>query len=283
MKKPVYMLLLFVFLSTGGVAYGGPIARTRPFSAGRLDCVDQPVCTQRMSPLSVAEVEEYDFILTASSTDLSTGEVARFTVTVPDSMSNAKAVIKFDNFYGEILWFDMVQASDTTFEYEYKAAGETSGRLEAKAMLLGEIDGEEEMLYSQKVQLYVTPKMDELWGMEAFPRQGVTITTGRIRKISVIGAFDDGYDRLISDSAMGTRYEIVGEEGIVSISPDGVMTGLKKGTTHIRITNGTLSADFRVSVFPSSGKQEEPVGPDEPEEEKPGNPKQEGAASPECE
>jgi hypothetical protein len=221
-----------------------------------------PSFEQKPTYSGAAEHEEYDIALTVSNRDLSTGEAARFTVAVPDAMSDAKAVIKFDNFYGEILWFDMAQVSDTTFEYEYKAEGRTSGRLEAKAMLLGEIDGEEEMLYSQRVQLYVTPKMDDLWGMEVVPYKSINITVGNIEKIAVLGAFDDGYDRFISDSAMGTRYEVVGEEGVVSLSPNGVIKGLKEGTTRIKITNGFLSTDFRVAVFPSSGKSN---GPDKPE------------------
>jgi hypothetical protein len=87
--------------------------------------------------------------------------------------------------------------------------------------------------------------------MEVVPYKHKTLAVGDESQIEILGAFDDGYDRMIPNPALGMSYSITEGNGIVSVSPEGIFTALKTGEAAVTVRNGKLSAVLNVSVIPS--------------------------------
>ena len=77
----------------------------------------------------------------------------------------------------------------------------------------------------------------------------------------VFGSYDDGIERNITSSELGTVYESL-YPGIVTIDTEGMVTGLSDGTATVRATNGphTATAQIFVKSFPSPADITGPLG-----------------------
>ncbi len=67
------------------------------------------------------------------------------------------------------------------------------------------------------------------------------------QQLHVTGHYSDGIDRDISNSAAGTLYESQGQ-AIVTVSPNGLTTGVGLGSTTIVVRNGSSQANVAVRV-----------------------------------
>jgi pimeloyl-ACP methyl ester carboxylesterase len=65
--------------------------------------------------------------------------------------------------------------------------------------------------------------------------------------ISVVGHYDDGFDRDITSSALGTTYEL-SDPTIASIDSEGNVIGKSVGRTILKITNGIQTTEIDVEV-----------------------------------
>ena len=143
----------------------------------------------------------------------------------------------------------MTKTTNSTYSVTVNISGKMSGKWEAAAALELAVPNDREDFYdSDIISFLVIPDMNTLRGMEVAPSAIGVISIGREMRIEVLGAFEDGYNRMIQNPALGTTYSVTGEPGIVSVSPEGVVKALKVGKSVITVRNGKLSATLNMTV-----------------------------------
>jgi hypothetical protein len=195
---------------------------------------------------------EHQVKLSSSHVTATTGDVVRFTLTIPSSVKGTivGALIKVNERYNEASEKYMKKSTRNTYVFNYRISGNTSGKLRIMATLVIREDGVPDMFRSNVVEMMVIPKMDELWGIAVIPNErSIILRTGKEWQVDILGAFSDGYDRFISEAIMGTTYEIVGEPGIASVNSDGVIKGLKAGIVTLVVRNGNISTSSEVMIL----------------------------------
>ena len=218
-------------------------------------------------PLSGAEMK-----LTSSHTTATTGDTITFTLTLPYPVTGTivSAGIRVADWYNLPSEYELTRVSDLVYEFSYTVRGRTAGRMRARADVFTEdVENDHfDWLISNTIDFNVIPRMDTLWGMEISDRV-IVITAGSERQINVLGAFEDGFDRLITEGFMGTTYEITGDPGIATISEDGRLIALKPGEGTLIARNGDISAtaEIFISQSPSYWFFIEPTPDPDPEPE----------------
>ena len=191
--------------------------------------------------------------LISSQTTATTGDRVKFTLTLPPSVSGTivLAGVKIYEDYGKSSENHMTKLTDFVYEFNYNIKGSTSGNLRIRAEVFSaEKDGSpKDYLRSNTIDMRVIPKMNELWGMKVLPDgRSINMSDRGERQINVLGAFNDGYDRLIGKGYMGTTYEITGDPGIASVNEDGLIKGLKAGEGTLIVRNGNFSATAKLYI-----------------------------------
>jgi len=190
--------------------------------------------------------------LTSSKIAASTGDIVKFTLTNPSFASNTilDARIKIYEPYNDVNEYKMTKLNNSVYEFDYEVAGETSGSLfiRADAFTVKENVSQKDFLISNFLEMTITPKMDELCGMEVTPFSVIVMYEGGEEQVNVLGAFNDGHTRLINEGYMGTTYEITGDPEIAVINEDGVMKALKEGRGTLVVRNGNISTTATIKI-----------------------------------
>lgn len=90
-----------------------------------------------------------------------------------------------------------------------------------------------------------------LQSMQMVPREMMILAPGSTQSLSVLGTYSDGVTRDITEPSAGTTY-IARGEGVVSVSPAGVVTALSLGVGSVIAWNQPHNASVTVHVMPSA-------------------------------
>ena len=99
---------------------------------------------------------------------------------------------------------------------------------------------------SEPVSLTVVPAAD-LDGVSIVNRDPI-LAIGTTRNLSVLGSYDDGVLRDVSDGATGTQY-LTSSSFIVSVSADGVLTANNEGIATVVARNSGVQDSISVTVI----------------------------------
>ncbi|MCH9680323.1 MAG: cellulose binding domain-containing protein [Deltaproteobacteria bacterium] len=105
-----------------------------------------------------------------------------------------------------------------------------------------------ELLISQVVELGATPDA-ELLHVHIVDRNPVLFGEGDTRSVSVLGLFDDGFDRNITSLSTGTDY-LTSDPGVFTIAGDGILEATGVGLATLVARNGGLQDSVTVDVRP---------------------------------
>lgn len=164
---------------------------------------------------------------TSESATLATGSIH---ITSPSTEDEAFAgaaisvnVIAEDGFVPETVWLVMggsIERSDTPpFDMEITVPERALGPVTLFAVGLDASGG---MLISNDVILNVRT-LSKLESVRIITQDPVLVGAGTRRRLSVIGHYEDGVDRDITTSTVGTAYE-TSNANVVTIAADGTMT-----------------------------------------------------------
>ena len=121
-------------------------------------------------------------------------------------------------------------------------------------------DGMGGFVGSNEVDLLVAPPAT-LTGVSIIPQNPILLNLGEERNLIVIGGFDDGIDRDISDPSTGTEY-LTADTTVVTVSDDGVVTSVGAGVTTVVARNGDVQDSISVTVFQPNAVPSADAGPD---------------------
>lgn len=210
-------------------------------------------------PVTV-NVKASDTILKSDRSTAVTGDSVKFTLTLPSAVNGtvSEVMLEIHEAFGVSTEYSMTKLTDATYELNYDITGGISGKLKARASVFTEENGDPaDWLMSDFVELVVIPKMDELWDMAVVPYKEVVVFVKGEKRVDVLGAFDDGYDRYINEGVMGTTYTI-SDPSIASVNADGVVTGIKEGNTVLTIRNGSISTTAEITAMRTIEQIENP-------------------------
>ena|GEM_PF-6376366 len=192
------------------------------------------------------------FQLSSSHMIATTGDLVKFTLSIPSSITGAIIAIGIEVYepFDVVSEFEMTKLSDFVYELDYRVAGETSGMLGAIASVFTVQNGAPEDWHVSNIAGFaVIPKMNELSSMKIIPYKSLIMFAGDEQQADVLGAFSDGYERIINEGLMGTTYEITGDAGIASVNEDGMIKALKEGKGSLIARNGSISATAGIMVL----------------------------------
>lgn len=205
----------------------------------------------RNSPAPNREKQEAvssDLRLQISRTSAKPGETVGLTATMPMA-KRGKLRFYVHDMYGEQAELGTMDASGGTANFSYHIPLSSSGKERMIAMFIPE-NKSGELFISNIVELSVIFDMSGLVGLATIPADYTVLPMGLKSSLYALGEFKDGSRRYISDAAFGTHYSVVsGDSGVVSISEDGEVTGLKQGEVVVRVQNGAHSDDIRVRIM----------------------------------
>jgi len=251
-RNPNIAVLVLRALTSGLEIFSTPAPRRSPRESSIFDSFTAAILPVGAKIESVRRLTaEPETLFTSSHTTATTGDTITFTLTLPyhvtGSMVSAK--IRVAEWFDLSSEYEMTRVDDLVYEFSYTIRGRTSGRMRIRADVFTEDEGDNDFnwLVSNVIDLNVIPRIDTLWGMEVFD-DFINMTVGREMQVNVLGAFEDGFDRIINEGFMGTTYEITGDLGIAAISEDGLLSALRPGEGTLIVRNGDISATARIRI-----------------------------------
>lgn len=182
---------------------------------------------RRAQPVGTHEA----FTLVASDSAVVPGASLEFTAGDLPSGFTTGWLIRDD---GE-LWVD---EGPPPFEWSVTLAETTSGTRTFKAYAFSE----EEFRMSSAKEISVVPPADELRELRFDPGQPLFLFSGQTEHLRVVGLFDGGLERVLTEAVTGTDYRdrvvdglsIVDQDSpVVTVSSDGLVTAAEPGTADV--------------------------------------------------
>lgn len=186
------------------------------------------------------------FSLVASASSIGPGATVEFTTTGLPTGFSTGWLIRDD---GE-LWVD---EGAPPFEWSVTTADSASGTRTFKAYVFNE----EEIRMSSAVQISVVPPAEELRDLRFDPGKPLFLFSGQTEHLRVVGTFDGGVERVLTESVTGTTYRervadglsIVEQDSpVIRVSSDGLLTAAEPGRADVMAENGDHLVIRRIVV-----------------------------------
>ena len=183
--------------------------------------------------------------LSTNKTTIAPGETVNLTADTTGKISNVYLTDK--QFYDE-------EDSNAPFEWNIDIPQEGSGSLKLIAYTIEEGS----FIESNEIEIKILPDITNLKSLAFEVGSPVLLKPGKTKQTTVVGLFNDGHTRKVTEASMGTSYSenIVngvtitsGDSPIISVSADGMITALKPGEAEIVATNNGKIAIRRVEVI----------------------------------
>ena len=189
--------------------------------------------------------EQYPIRLTVNSSTLSPGQTVIFKAEVPGV--NVVSVILTDR--GNIQLPDEVPPYEWVFPLKKSASGAKTFSVVALS--------DDRVIESNRVTVTLLPDLSLLRELVFEPGTPEVLFPGFTHQLYVSGQFADGFNRDLTQSAMGTKYQEVivdgvntfeGDSNVISVTPEGLVRGEKVGIAEVKAVNSGKSTTRRIVV-----------------------------------
>lgn len=130
------------------------------------------------------------------------------------------------------------------FEFDLVIPAAAVGSFPIKAM-----GASAEGAFAESNTVTLSVRGPTLQSMKVVPRDMILVGPGSTQSLVVLGTYSDGVERDITDPSAGTTY-VASSEGVVGVSPAGVVTALSPGVGSVTAWNQPHNATVTVHVMP---------------------------------
>jgi len=188
-------------------------------------------------------------LLKPSSIAIAARGSVRFIMEAAEDLQNFDVLLEVEDAYDSALVEMTYDEEQGNYFFEMQMIREGVFKCRAVAVSKPDADTKTLVFVSAFADLIVQPYFTNLREISVIPNDSMIIVRkGHKHQIEVIGIDDTDDIKFIQHQVMGTVYLVIEGEENIFVSENGLISGLKAGTSRIRISSHGLSKEIKVVV-----------------------------------